>query len=297
MRKLGAAVLACLWVAVVAHSQIDFLKERNEGFMPIFNNVDLQGWKTDDEELWKVADSMMIAETGARLIETAHDAFASYALRFEWKISPQGHAAVLLRGNAFDRAAVTLADRPEGSGGMDALKLKPLKRMDNPVGEWNQMEIIVSGNTVTVKGNNQVVLNKTALTGLPVRGVIAFQNFGATLSLRSIRLKPLDLDLPFFTQKVQLTFRLQCIGCHTGENNAAKKMSLQVPEQGVYNDDQILSDYLEAAKRVKPGKPDESLLLNKALGKVPHGGGTQISANSPDYKAFVGWVQGETLKK
>ena len=44
-------------------------------------------------------------------------------------------------------------------------------------------------------------------------------------------------------------------------------------------------------RRVFPGSPDGSLLLAKAIGKVPHGGGTRIKAGSDDYAVLRDWIK------
>lgn len=44
-------------------------------------------------------------------------------------------------------------------------------------------------------------------------------------------------------------------------------------------------------RRVFPGSPDGSLLLAKATGKVPHGGGTRIKPDSDDYAVLRSWIE------
>jgi hypothetical protein len=44
-------------------------------------------------------------------------------------------------------------------------------------------------------------------------------------------------------------------------------------------------------RRVFPGSPDDSLLLSKAAGRVPHGGGTRIKAGSEDYAVLRDWIE------
>ncbi len=49
-------------------------------------------------------------------------------------------------------------------------------------------------------------------------------------------------------------------------------------------------------RRLATSAPDESLLLLKATGKLPHGGGVRLRANSPDYQLLRDWIaQGATL--
>lgn len=43
-------------------------------------------------------------------------------------------------------------------------------------------------------------------------------------------------------------------------------------------------------RRVFPSSPEQSLLLRKATGELPHGGGIRIEPNSPDYHALKDWI-------
>jgi len=44
-------------------------------------------------------------------------------------------------------------------------------------------------------------------------------------------------------------------------------------------------------RRIFPSAPDQSLLLQKAAGKVPHGGGKRMDAASPHYELIRTWIQ------
>jgi hypothetical protein len=43
-------------------------------------------------------------------------------------------------------------------------------------------------------------------------------------------------------------------------------------------------------RRIVPVVPDQSLLLSKASGKVPHGGGIRLARNSDDYRTLRDWI-------
>lgn len=44
-------------------------------------------------------------------------------------------------------------------------------------------------------------------------------------------------------------------------------------------------------RRVRPTAPEQSLLLLKATGRSPHGGGRQLTENSPQYQRILRWVR------
>ena len=45
-------------------------------------------------------------------------------------------------------------------------------------------------------------------------------------------------------------------------------------------------------RRVFPAAPESSVLLRKATGQMPHGGGRRLSANEPAHEALIRWVAG-----
>ena len=95
----------------------------------------------------------------------------------------------------------------------------------------------------------------------------------------------------FTTDVVPLLTRLNCNsgGCHgksTGQNGF--KISLLGFDPAM--------DYSAIAResrgrRIFPGDPDRSLLLLKATGLVPHGGGRLLEADSADYALLYNWIE------
>ncbi len=95
----------------------------------------------------------------------------------------------------------------------------------------------------------------------------------------------------FTTDVVPLLTRLNCNsgGCHgksTGQNGF--KISLLGFDPAM--------DYSAIAResrgrRIFPGDPDRSLLLLKATGLVPHGGGRLLEADSADYALLYDWIE------
>jgi len=95
----------------------------------------------------------------------------------------------------------------------------------------------------------------------------------------------------FLTDVVPILTKLSCNsgGCHgksTGQNGFKISLLGFDPEM----------DYSAIAlesrgRRIFPADPDQSLLLSKAIGKVPHGGGKQLESDSADYKVLRDWIE------
>ena len=76
-----------------------------------------------------------------------------------------------------------------GPAWADVKDFRGARDVENPVGEWNRLECIVSGQTITVKLNG-VVVNR-ALEAKPRAGRIQIQSEGAEVFVRRVELQPL----------------------------------------------------------------------------------------------------------
>ena len=167
---------------------IKTLLER-EGFMPLFNGKDLTGWKgqvgdppsrgrmtpqelekaqaeadADMRAHWKVVDGTLVFDGAGHSLCTAKD-YSNFELFVDWKIEKNGDSGIYLRGSP----QVQIWDsneRPEGSGGLynnQKGPSKPLKRADNPVGEWNTFHIRIAGERVAVYLNNVLIVDDVVM--------------------------------------------------------------------------------------------------------------------------------------
>jgi hypothetical protein len=79
-------------------------------------------------------------------------------------------------------------------------------------------------------------------------------------------------------------------GCH-GKAEGQNGFKLSVFGFDPAADHQALTMH-SRGRRVFPGSADESLLLRKASGRAPHGGGVRIAADSREYQIIAEWIAG-----
>ena len=195
-----------------------------EGYVALFNGKDLTGWKglvenpekraeMSEEELeaaQKIADERMRAhwkvEEGALVFDGKGDSlctdkdYGDFEMYVDWKILEEGDSGIYLRGSP----QVQIWDPsqwPEGSGGLYNNKIhpsKPLLEADNPIGAWNTFYIEMVGDKVTVKLNNQLVVEEVVMENYWKRdkpiypaGQIELQNHGNTLWFKNIYIREL----------------------------------------------------------------------------------------------------------
>jgi hypothetical protein len=101
---------------------------------------------------------------------------------------PDSDSGVYVRGSS--RHQINIWCWPIGSGEMYGVRMDksvapevraavtPRTQADKPVGEWNQFEITVRGNTVKVVLNGKAVIPEATLIDLPAKGPIVLQHHG-----------------------------------------------------------------------------------------------------------------------
>jgi hypothetical protein len=132
-----------------------------EGFAPLFETQDLTKWQSPGE-----SGVLFLDDAGTNLSTPRN--YHDFEMLMDWKVGPGGSGAVCLRGMP--------AVRIDSAGGSGALwknvvsTNSPLKRADNPVGEWNRFRILLVSDKAHVFLNNQLVVRNTTLDNAPSAG-------------------------------------------------------------------------------------------------------------------------------
>lgn len=140
-----------------------------EGAPIEFRNLRIKeiGWEPlNDPQAWANGatwkrDGDALAAEGNAAIDTAKKEHKDYVLRLEWKADKGTAGAVALRGGKAEAALVRVGDMAGGSGAIG--DGKPAKSADNPLGQWNYLEVRVTGDKATVWQNGVVVADKVTV--------------------------------------------------------------------------------------------------------------------------------------
>lgn len=135
---------------------------QSEGWMPLFNGRDFEGWDRIGDANWRVEDSAFIADRGNGFLVTQRD-FRDYQLRAEFFVDTSTNSGIYIRctnptmvstSNAYE---VNIWDeRPEQRYGTGAIvDLAAVDPMPKAGGRWNLFEITAAGDAFTVVFNGQ----------------------------------------------------------------------------------------------------------------------------------------------
>ena len=192
------------------------------GFRALFNGRNLDGWKglvanpreraamspeiaaiqqrAADEQMrkhWSVEDGILKYDGKGNSLCTVKD-YADFEMWVDWKINPGNDSGIYLRGSP----QVQIWDRPEGSGGLynnEKNPKNPLKKADNPPGEWNRFKILMIGEKVTILLNEQLVVKNVTMENYWERdkpiyptGQLELQHHGDQLQFRNIYVREIS---------------------------------------------------------------------------------------------------------
>ncbi|OGD18891.1 MAG: hypothetical protein A2W03_16850 [Candidatus Aminicenantes bacterium RBG_16_63_16] len=193
--------------------------EKTEGFAPLFNGRDLEGW-TGDTSGYAAEDGKIVIHPGrgSGNLYTVKE-YADFVLRFEFKLTPAANNGLGIRAPLEGDAAyagMELQILEDGSPVYWGLKpyqyhgsiygVVPARRGAlKPVGEWNTEEVTVRGRHVTVVVNGVTIVDAdidAAIAGGTVdghdhpglmrkSGHIGFLGHGSITEFRKIRVKEL----------------------------------------------------------------------------------------------------------
>ncbi len=156
------------------------------------------------------------------------------------------------------------------------------------IGDVSSLAQFTSSDTSVVKVNDENILeavgNGEAEIAASINGKIIKTNVIVTGSETSY-----DWN---FTTDVQPA--LTKIGCNAGacHGAAAGKNGFKLSLRGYDHQTDYNSITREVnGRRVLLESPEDSLILQKPSGKVPHGGGRLISENSPEYRIIKEWIE------
>lgn len=152
------------------------------------------------------------------------------------------------------------------------------RRVTYKVSPANVAKVDATGLLVPLKNGSAVITAKTA-EGVSTKMEVAVERFEE------------DKPIHFGNQIVPIFTKNGCNGggCHgkSGGQNGFRLSLLGFEPTEDY-------EYLvkeSKARRIFPAVPEQSLLLLKAIGEVPHGGGKKLEKGSADYQLLVRWIK------
>jgi hypothetical protein len=210
MKKLIITLFALLFAPAVHAADLRPDKPlKDDGFVALFNGVDLKGW-VGNTNGYKAVEGVLICQAkkskGAK-IYTAKE-YADFIFQFEFKLTPGANNGVGIRApltgnpskNAFeiqilDNSAKKYAKiKPTQFHGSIYKRAAAKRGHLKPVGQWNKQEIRAEKNLITVVLNGVTIVDQADVARYkkPAKGHICFLGHGSQVEFRNIRIKDLS---------------------------------------------------------------------------------------------------------
>jgi hypothetical protein len=209
-----------LFIFLVLLTCLGTTTKQEEGFVPLFNGVDLDNWVNVNcaPETWTVRDQMIVCSGIPTGVLRTEKQYENYILELEWcHIEKGGNAGLFVHsdaltapgkpftrsiecqimdgnhGDVFAIHGATLtpdnAD-PEKTG----MRSYPRQEMANPAGEWNHYRLESRDGMLTLAINGEIVTRAYHLN--PRKGYICLESEGSEIYFRNIRIKELPGTSP-----------------------------------------------------------------------------------------------------
>ncbi len=123
-------------------------------------------------------------------------------------------------------------------------------------------------------------------------GIIAVKTTLGVEVKRPLKVTGMDVDKPI-NFKLQVTPVFTKLGCNGGgcHGKASGQNGFRLSLLGFYPSDDYEFLVMESrGRRLFPAAPEESLLLTKGAGIVPHGGGSPLNVDSDEYRLLYRWI-------
>jgi hypothetical protein len=188
------------------------------GEVSLFAGKDLSQWTFllpeggKMEDVWSIdGEGVLVCKGNPVGYLRTKDSFTDYVLKLEWRFNPvtkkAGNSGVLLRvqepdqvwprsieaqlmsGSAGDFWNIGNFVMTADAGRTNGRNTKHLRANEQPLGEWNEYEIIVDGGDVTLNVNGETLNAASNCERIP--GTIALQSEGAEIHFRRVRLAPI----------------------------------------------------------------------------------------------------------
>ena len=180
-----------------------------DGWAILFNGRSLDGWGATgwNPEGFIAKDGMIVRNRGGGDSLRTRDRYDDFVLRLEWKLSREGaNSGIFLRAPRENRESKMgfefqlmgdYGEEPNKNGtGSVYDVIAPTANPSRPIGEWNDLEIVLDGPHCKATLNGVVIqdLNFDEDEELRHRlrnGFIALQDHGSAVAFRNIRIKRL----------------------------------------------------------------------------------------------------------
>ncbi|MEO9326257.1 PKD domain-containing protein [Nocardioides sp. C4-1] len=200
-------------VQVIVRRACATLPTADAGYELLFNGRNLDGWKQSGPGGFVVEDCTLTSFGGLGLLWNTTQQYDDYSMKLQFKLSDEGdNSGVFTRfpdpgndpfnavddGHEIQIKEGQPNDEPQKTGSVYNFDRED-RRNAKPIGEWNDYEIRVTGQTYVMTLNGVEVNRYTSDGSRGITGYVGLQNHGDAdvVSFRNVQIRELEIDEPF----------------------------------------------------------------------------------------------------
>ena len=187
-RRLFATFIAAVFVGITFPlAQAAREKQKDEGWVQLFNGKDIDGWKTFDPDRlkdWSVKEGILYSsgKKSSHLFSPRGD-YENVHYRMEVKISDKGNSGQYFRtqfGKDYPKGyeAQINSNFPDKQKTGSLYNFAPITEMLVPADTWFVQEVIADGNHIQILVNGKKVVDYVDKKSTHTRGHFAIQQHG-----------------------------------------------------------------------------------------------------------------------
>jgi len=210
MRPLFArSIVVVLLASTLAIAASAEESKKDEGYEPIFNGKNLDGWKIENGGKFSVRDGVIFVDRGTGWLRSEKE-YGNFVMKMDFRfLKPKANSGVFVRtaktsvedsnGWPNNGYQVQCMDNLTGDKALGSMipygappyksktDLKKLAEVSRPVGKWNTYKITCYGEMLKVELNGTTITTARDIKRL--RGHVGIQAEHGLLEYRNIRIK------------------------------------------------------------------------------------------------------------
>ncbi len=163
----------------------------SQGHRPLYNGLDLRGWKTTTPDRWQPSDWRLVlkhGEPGGTLWTEAEFGDCEFTADVKVPTKSATDLALRLRGSESPETTVSLSEiMPRGGG-----PIEPSSAIK--IGGWNRLAVTTKGRNVTLTINGQEIRHQQLPADAAARGPIGLVDIGAGMEFANLFVREIHAD-------------------------------------------------------------------------------------------------------
>ena len=171
----------------------------NDGWLALFDDETLFGWKAVTEANWEVKDETIQVDAGPNGLLRTTSQFDDFELTLEFQANERANSGIFLRTSPSPKSAIkdcielNIASPQDHKHPTGSLVGRASSQNAHVADKWHHFRVVAQGKQIKVWLDGKLTCDHTG-TEIPLKGYIGLQKKSGKVAFRKIALKPLKVQ-------------------------------------------------------------------------------------------------------